>query len=83
MSINSNDITELRTHLFDTIREMRQPGADIERARTVADLAQTVINSVKVEIEHMKITGGNGSGFIPDATTKLPGTTTRTHRIKG
>lgn len=85
MSTRNNDITELRSHLFDTIRELRQPGADIERAKAIAELAQTVINSAKVEVEHIKLTGGSGSGFIPDTAdtvTKLPNNV-RVHRLKG
>ena len=40
---------------------------DIERAKAVSDVAQVIINSAKVEVEHMKIAGGSGSGFIVPA----------------
>jgi len=41
-----------------------------------------IVNSAKVENEHMKIAGGKGSGFIP--TPELPGGGTQQPRlIKG
>lgn len=68
-----SDINELRECLFATLRGLQdkdQP-MDIERAKAVSDVAQTIINSVKVEVDHMKITGSHGSGFIPAPTPRL------------
>lgn len=66
-----SDITQLREHLFATLKDLRDPQKplDIERAKAIADVAQVVINSAKVEVDHMKLTGGKGSGFI---TEQLP-----------
>jgi len=67
-SENKNDIVELRKHLFDTMRDLRSKESpmDMERARTVSSTAQTIINSIKVENDFMKITGAmDGSGVIP------------------
>lgn len=86
--MSENTITALRGHLFDTMRALKdkeQP-MDIERAKAIADVAQTIINSAKVEVEHMKVAGGNGSGFIPDGDTliaKKPGLTVTRHTLKG
>lgn len=62
-----NDITELRGHLFGTLAALRDDKSpmDLERARHVADVAQTIINSAKVEVEYLKIVGGQGTGFLP------------------
>lgn len=39
---------------------------DLERARTVADVAQVLVNSAKIEVEHMKVAGRiTGTDFIP------------------
>jgi len=38
---------------------------DIERAKAVVQVADAITATAKVEVEHMKITGGKGSGFIP------------------
>lgn len=75
MSTSTNDITELRGHLFDVLRGLKDKNnpLDIERARAVADVAQTVINSAKVEVDFIKATGNPGnSNFIPLATARTP-----------
>ncbi len=68
----SNDITALRAHLFDTLSSLKdkENPMDIERAKAVSDVAQVIINSAKVEVEHMKIAGGSGSGFIVPASLR-------------
>lgn len=40
---------------------------DLDRAKAVSEVAQTIINLAKVECEHMKLTGGRGTGFIVEA----------------
>lgn len=61
-----NKIEDLRNHLFATIEALldEDKPMDIDRAKAVADVAQVMINSAKVEVEFMKTTGGTGSGFI-------------------
>jgi len=72
------DINSLRNTLFATLNALqdKESPMDIERARAISDVAQTIINTAKVEIDHMKLTGGNrGSGFIPlgfDAKQTIP-----------
>jgi hypothetical protein len=39
---------------------------DVARAKAVSEAAQTVINSARVEVAFLRVTGGlEGSGFIP------------------
>ncbi len=45
---------------------------DIDRAKAINDVAQTIINSAKVEVDALKIIGGTGSGFIPAAPPIKP-----------
>lgn len=62
-----NDITELRSHLFDALRGLKDKDApmDIDRARAVSDVAKTLIESAKVECDYLRITGDTqGTGFI-------------------
>lgn len=63
-----NKIDDLRNHLFATIEALLDADKpmEIERARTVAEVAQTIINSAKVEVEFVKATGAGGTGFIPN-----------------
>lgn len=71
----NNDITALRTTLFDTLRALgdKENPMDIDRAKAINDVAQTIINSAKVEVDALKIIGGNGSGFIPATPAGKPG----------
>ena len=61
-----NKVEDLRNHLFETLEALRDKDApmDLDRAKTIADVAQVIVNSAKVENEYMKITGSTGSGFI-------------------
>lgn len=76
-----NKIEDLRDHLFSTLEALRDPDQpmELDRAKAVADVAQTIINSAKAENEFLKITGGGrGSGFIPEAPRGLPSLEGRT-----
>lgn len=55
---------------------------EIERAKAISEVAQTIINSAKVEVDYMKQVGGKpASGFIPDEPRlPLPG---KVHAIGG
>jgi hypothetical protein len=68
--MSANDINNLRAHLFATLRSLNDKDnpMDIERARAVSEVAQTIINSAKVEVDAMRVAGGQGSGFF----TALP-----------
>jgi len=64
-----NGIVDLRNHLFATLEDLRDKDnpMDLDRAKAIANVAQVVVNSAKVENEFMKISGHGGSGFIPEA----------------
>jgi hypothetical protein len=64
-----NKIEDLRNHLFATIEALldEENPMDIDRARAVSDVAQVVINSAKVEVMYMRLTGTNGTNFIPES----------------
>lgn len=64
-----NKIDDLRNHLFEVIEALKdeEKPMDIERARAISDVAQTIIESAKAETRHLAVTGGsNGTGFIPE-----------------
>lgn len=65
----SRKIEDLREHLFATLEGLRdkQNPMDIERARAIADVSRVIVDSAKVECDHMKLTASDGSGFIPSA----------------
>ncbi len=70
----NNKIEHLRNHLFETIEALKDKEApmDITRARAISDVAQTIINSAKVECEFLALTGGQGTGFIPAPRDEVP-----------
>lgn len=79
----SNNIESLRGHLFDALKGLKDGSMDIDKAKAMSDIAQTIINSAKVEVEYAKATGSKGSGFLgkepelPDGITGI-----RQHRLK-
>lgn len=62
-----SDINHLREILFNTLKELQNPDSklDIERAKAINEISQTVINSAKVEVDYLKNIGGKGTDFIP------------------
>lgn len=70
-----NKISDLRNHLFATLEALRDKDApmDVERARAIAEVSQTIINSAKVELQFVDLLGG-GTDFVPREETgpKLP-----------
>ena len=61
-----NKLEDLRNHLFATLEALQdeKKPMELDRAKTIADVAQTIINSAKVEVEFIREVGGVGSGFI-------------------
>lgn len=64
-----NKIEDLRNHLFEALEDLKDKDKpmEIERAKMVSEVAQTIINSAKVEVDLLKTTGGTTtSGFFPE-----------------
>jgi hypothetical protein len=78
-------ISQLRDHLFATLEALndREKPMEIDRAKAVAEVAQVIINSAKVEVDHMKVSGGKGTGFIESAPASNGITSITKHVIKG
>ena len=54
-----NNFDSMRDILFDTMREVKSGLLDIEKAKSISSVGQTIINSVKVEIDFLKLTGSS------------------------
>ena len=69
----SNDINRLREIMFETLRSLKDQGQplDVERAKAISNAAQVIINSVKVEIDYLRVSGGTGTHFIPDSRPEI------------
>jgi hypothetical protein len=74
-----NKINDLRDHLFETIEALKDPEKpmQLERARAISEVAQTIINSAKVEVELLKAVSGSrvGTAFfnLPEESRDLKG----------
>lgn len=62
------DLTALRRHLFATLDDLRNPDKpmDLDRAKEVREVAKALIESAKVEVAFLQVTGDlHGTGFLP------------------
>jgi hypothetical protein len=66
-------INQLRQHLLDTLVDLRNRENPMEpdRARAVAQVASVLVDSAKVEVEYIKVTGSDRSGFLEAPVTPL------------
>ncbi|WP_295377267.1 hypothetical protein [uncultured Pseudacidovorax sp.] len=73
---NAPHIDQLRTHLLDTLAALkdRDNPMDPNRARAVAEVASVLVDSAKVEVDYLKVTGQDKSGFLegPASAPALP-----------
>lgn len=71
-----NKIDDLRNHLFaalEALADTEHP-MELERAKAISDVAQTVINSAKVEVDLLKAVGGQPEGaFFRTGAPRLDG----------
>jgi hypothetical protein len=71
-----NKIDDLRNHLFETLEALTddEKPMDLDRARAVAEVAKVIVESAKVEVSFLKVTGAlRSSDFLPtDAGDEKP-----------
>jgi hypothetical protein len=53
----NQDITALRAHLFAALAAVRDGTLELDKARTVNDIAKTLIDSARVEVDYLRTTG--------------------------
>lgn len=88
-------ISQLRQHLLDTLADLRDRDRPMEpdRARAVAQVASVLVDTAKVEVDYLKATNQDRSGFMEEApqvttdssTAGLPNgiTSITRHRLAG
>lgn len=70
-----NTMGDLRNHLFETIEALRDEDKpmDIERAKAVCGVAEKLIDTAKVEVSFLSVTGQTkASGFLSNEKPALP-----------
>jgi hypothetical protein len=60
--------------LFATLEALRDADKpmDIDRAKAISMVANTIIESAKVEHKFLELTGGDGTGFVPKPKLEAP-----------
>jgi hypothetical protein len=79
-----NKLSDLRNHLFETIEKLKdeEHPMEVDRARAVSEVAQTILDSAKVELkaielagaevasEFLEIEAGEADRFLPEPRRK-------------
>ena len=83
MNSSMTDVREALMAALKGLADKDQP-MDIERAKAISDVAQTLINSAKVEVDYLRtVEATRGSDFFPvQNELPPPGGRVVTHRIK-
>lgn len=84
--MSTRTIEDVRSALFKALDGLSDKTLDIERAKAISEVAQTIINSAKVEVDYRRVTGQTGearfleggSGELPDGIVSI-----RRHRLEG
>lgn len=70
-----NKIDDLRNHLFETLEALKDPDKpmELDRAKTIADVARVLVESAKVEVQFLEVSGAlKSTGFMPEAEDGHP-----------
>ena len=68
-----NKMEDLRNHLFETLEALKddEKPMDLDRARTIATVAKVLVESAKVEVSFLNVTGAlRSTGFLPDGDAR-------------
>lgn len=69
-----NRMSDLRNHLFETLEALKddEKPMDLQRAKAISEVAQTIINSAKVEVQFAQAIGAGtaGSDFFQPASER-------------
>ncbi|WP_396957686.1 hypothetical protein [Nitrosomonas sp.] len=78
-----NNIEGLRSILFDTIREVKRGEIDLDKAKAIENLSQTIINSAKLEVDLMRVTDTTISTSFLQGTNPKEEPVTYLHKTGG
>ncbi|MFM0495631.1 hypothetical protein [Paraburkholderia caledonica] len=68
-------ITDLREQLMQTLADLRnrENPMDVDRARAVAQVANVLVDTAKVEVDYIKATGAAGDSLFISPLNSDPG----------
>lgn len=66
MRTDNNTLNDVRSEMMATLRALRdrENPMDLDRAKTMATIANVLVDTAKVEVDYLKVTGQNFSGFL-------------------
>ena len=67
------DINYLRESLLSVMDMLVEDKISVDRAKAICDIGQVLVNSAKVEVDMMKATEGQGTGFMRNINVKQIG----------
>jgi hypothetical protein len=69
-----NKLSDLRDHLFATLEALtdEKKPMELDRARAIAKVSQTIIESAKVEVQFMKEMGAQTESTFFNSAPQLP-----------
>jgi hypothetical protein len=78
-------VDDLREHLFAALQGLKDGTLDVERAKAISEVSQTIINSAKVEVEAARLVEASTAPKFLGGEQPMPQgiTSIRQHRIKG
>lgn len=71
INMADKNINDIRESLFETMDRLLKNDIELEKAKTIVAVAQTIINSAKVEVEYLKLLEPSGikSNFLLPSKT--------------
>ena len=68
-----SDINYLRESLLSVMDMLAEDKISVDRAKAICDIGQVLVNSARVEVDMMKHTDADGSGFMRNYNIKQIG----------
>jgi hypothetical protein len=65
--MSTKTINDLRETLFATLDAVKSGDLDLDKARAVNEVAKTIVDTAKVEVDYLRTAGGGESSFISTA----------------
>lgn len=78
-----NSIDDLRKHLFETLEGIKSGDINVDQAKVMGEISQTIINSAKVEVDYIRANGGGNSNFIGSDVKQITQTPTGVKTVSG
>lgn len=65
-----SSIADVRQSLLDTLRDLRDPTKplDVDRAKAISQVAAVIVDSARVEVQYLQVTGQRGGEFFGHST---------------